>query len=117
MNMFLASFSQVSSNSERFTADKNGNLPYIGNVVAGKSTSFIINGSVFEQQELKPRGMYLCQNVPQEYEGETYQTVSIVSEVSAIDIIPMSKQLGKPVIDLTKVEENHAVANEVVETE
>jgi len=43
--MFVAKFQQV--NSAKFNTDKNGNFPYIGEIIAGKATGSIINGTMF----------------------------------------------------------------------
>lgn len=90
--MFLAKFNQASGAS--FTADKNDNMPYIGTVLAGKSSSSIVNGTIFEREGYSTKKTYLCMNTPNE-EYPEYPNVEIVQEVSAIEVVQMFKELGK----------------------
>ena len=52
IKMFIAKFQQV--NSIKFDADKNNNMPFIGEVLAGTATGTIINGTMFQREGLKP---------------------------------------------------------------
>ena len=92
--MFVAKFQQVSSS--KFKTDKNNNYPYIGEILAGQATGSIINGTMFQREGLLPNKAYLCQNIEEEYEGETQIRTSIISEVSLIELQPLMIQLGKP---------------------
>lgn len=98
--MFIAKFNQVSADSEKFTADRNGNLPYIGTILAGRAKGSLINGTIFEREGLKVQKLYLCQNESEEYTnpdtGEiTNQTrVVVLSEVTPIEFIQLKKELG-----------------------
>ena len=49
--MFVAKFAQTSG--APFTADKNGNYPFIGTVQAGHSRGSIINGTMFKREKLE----------------------------------------------------------------
>lgn len=103
---FIAKFAQVSEEST-FTADKNGNLPYIGKLLAGKAHTTIVNGTIFEREELKANKPYLCTCEPaMDSDGEQMTTtdgdpmynVVFVDEVGVRDLIAMSKECGKPVL-------------------
>lgn len=120
-NLFIAKFAQVSG-SEHFEADKNGNLPFIGTLLAGKAKGTLINGTIFGREGLKVGQLYLCQNTTQENidpDKPALINVEIVSEVSPLDFVAMSKDLGEPVLVRPKAteEEPVAVATTVDESE
>ena len=89
--MFLAKFQQV--NSDKFSADKNNNMPFIGEILAGKATGSIYNGTMFQRENLQTNKVYLCDNhVDSEY-PDNVQT-RIISEVSLLELQPLMTQLG-----------------------
>lgn len=98
--MFVAKFNQVNADSEKFTADKNGAMPYIGTILAGKAKGSLINGTIFEREDLKTQKMYLCQNEHEDYTnpdtGEITNQIRVVvlSEISPIEFIQVKKELG-----------------------
>jgi hypothetical protein len=89
--MFLAKFQQV--NSSKFEADKNKNMPFIGEVLAGKATGTIYNGTMFARDGLEINKVYLCDNYVDEEYSENVQ-VRIISLVSTLEISEMRNQLG-----------------------
>lgn len=109
--MFVAKFNQVSSDSEKFTADKNGNMPFIGTILAGKAKGSLINGSIFEREGLKTQKMYLCQNENDEYTnpdtGEITNQIRVVvlSEISPIEFIQVKKELGTGKLVVSTIDE------------
>lgn len=114
--MFLATFEQVTS--EKFIADKNGEMPFIGKVVAGKSKATLFNGTVFKQQQYKPKRAYLCQNEQVTLaDGRKVWNVDIIAEVSAIEIPALRGELGAPMLNLPEVEENNDVLQNAHEEE
>lgn len=101
--MFVATFQQVNSN--KFTADKNGEMPFIGKLVAGPAKATLINGTVFKTQNYIPNRLYLCQNITTTLEdGRTVQNVDIIAEISATELPALSSQLGAPRLNLVTVE-------------
>lgn len=109
--MFVAKFNQVSADSDKFTADKNGNMPFIGTILAGKAKGSLINGTIFERDGLKTQKMYLCQNEIEEYTnpdtGEVTNQIRVVvlSEISPIEFIQVKKELGVGKLVVSSVEE------------
>ena len=89
--MFLAKFQQVTS--EKFTADKNSNMPFIGDVLAGSATGTIYNGTMFQREGLVSNKVYLCDNHIDADYPENVQT-RIISEVSLLELQPLMAQLG-----------------------
>jgi len=96
--MFVAKFQQV--NSDKFSTDKNGNFPYIGEILAGRATGSIINGTMFQREGLEPNKAYLCQNVTEEYEGTDQVRTTVISAVSLLELKPLMDQLGKGTLDV-----------------
>jgi len=90
--MFIATFQQV--NSEKFSTDKNGEMPFIGNIQAGTAKASLINGTIFKRNGYKANSLYLCKNDVQEYEGKKVPTTEIIAEVSALDLIQAQMTLG-----------------------
>lgn len=102
--MFVAKFN--STNGAPFVADRKGNYPYVGTVVAGASRNAIMNGTMFELQGLQPNKLYLCDNVDSTLEdGKQVVNVEIISEVSALDFITFRKELGAGVLNRAEVAE------------
>ena len=108
--MFVAKFTQTSG--APFTVDKNGNFPFIGTVVAGKSTGSIINGTMFQREGLESNQLYVCDNsVDPEYPDNVQTTV--ITKVSVMEFISLRTQLGAPsTAKVTETVANEAVANE-----
>lgn len=102
--MFVATFQQVSS--DKFKADKNGEMPFIGKLVAGKAKATLVNGSVFKTQNYIPNRLYACQNVTTILEdGRTVQNVDIIAEVSVTELPALTAQLGAPMLNLVTIDE------------
>ena len=89
--MFLAKFQQVTS--DKFSADKNNNMPFIGEVLAGSATGTIYNGSMFIREGLETNKVYLCDNHVDEAYPDNVQT-TIISVVSLLEIKDLRDQLG-----------------------
>jgi hypothetical protein len=89
--MFIAKFTQTSGSP--FTADKNGNLPFIGTVASGLAKGTLINGTIFQREGLEANQLYLCDNsVDPEY--PTNVRVDIISKVSVTEFMALRTQLG-----------------------
>ena len=89
--MFVAKFNQTSGHP--FKADKNGNLPFIGEVLAGTAVGTIVNGTMFFRNELQENTLYLCDNyVDPEYPDNSQ--VKVISEISVMDFIAFKKEFG-----------------------
>lgn len=111
-NVFVARFEQV-SNSESFTADKNGNLPFIGTILAGKAKGSLINGTMFDRQGLIAGQMYLCENfVDAEYPDQ--QQVRVLTALTALEFMATRKELGEGKLIRTSQSTVDAVAPEAV---
>ena len=91
--MFIAKFQQATS--DKFLADKNNNKPFIGEVIAGKATGTVYNGSMFVREGLETNKVYLCDNHIDEEYPENVQT-RIISVVSLLEIKALADQLGAP---------------------
>lgn len=113
--MFIAKYTQVSADSDVFEADKNGNLPYIGENLAGVCTGSIINGTMFEREGLVAGANYACENYIEEYEGVKQVRVQIIDRVTILDFVPLRKALGAPVNKIVKKADAVAVAEAVEE--
>lgn len=106
-NLFIAKFAQVSG-TETFEADKNGNLPFIGTLLAGKAKGTLINGTIFQRENLKVGQLYLCTNVSTpniDPDRPDLINVEIVSEVSPLEFVAMRKDLGEPLLVRPKATE------------
>ena len=99
--MFLAKFQQV--NSDKFKADKNGNKPFIGEVLAGTATGTIYNGTMFRRENLHENRVYMCDNAIDPDYPENVQT-RIISEVSLLELQPLRTQLGEAVLNVESPE-------------
>ena len=111
--MFIAKFQQVDNSGNKFNADKNGNLPYIGTVMAGTSKGTLINGTMFSRNGLIPNKLYACQNGEFIAEdGTIYPTVEVVSEVSLLEYSELRTKLGAPKLATSNVEVAEAVEAE-----
>ena len=108
--MFVAQFTQV--NSDKFSTDKNGEAPFIGNVLAGKAKGTLINGTVFKRTKLKENTLYACDNVEEVYEGKKQIRVQILAEISALDFPDYRTKLGAGSVEITANAEAEAVLNE-----
>jgi len=96
--MFVAKFNIAQS--DPFTADKNGNFPFVGQVLAGAAQSSIVNGTMGTREGIVPNKMYLCENTQVEYANPSTGEVSkiwnttILSEVSVLEYAQLRTQLG-----------------------
>lgn len=91
--MFVAKFSQTTG--APFTADKNGNFPFIGEVKAGSAKGTLINGTMFKRNGLSTDKLYACDNtVDPEYPDN--QQVDVVSVVSITEYLELRTLLGAP---------------------
>jgi len=99
--MFLAKFQQVTS--DKFKADKNTNMPFIGEVIAGTATGTIYNGTMFQRENLQINRVYLCDNHVDPDFPENVQT-RIISEVSLLELQPLRTQLGEAKLDVSSPE-------------
>lgn len=104
--MFVAKFAQV--NSDKFESDRHGNMPFIGEVLAGTAKGTLINGTMFQLNGLKAGVLYACENVIEDYEGKPQVRVQIISEISILDFIALKKECGPAKLVRTEatVEEN-----------
>lgn len=100
--MFIAKFQQADANNKSFKGDRHGNLPMVGSVISGTARGSIINGTIFQLQELKTNVAYLCQNVTNKHEGRDILSTEVVTEVSTLELIPLMKQLGPKNLILAK---------------
>ena len=108
--MFVAKFSQV--NSDKFSTDKNGESPFIGEVLAGRAKGTLINGTVFKRTNLRENTLYACDNVEDVYEGKKQIRVQILAEVSALDYPQYRTKLGVGLVDIESNADATPVANE-----
>ena len=109
--LFIATFAQV--DSDKFTADRHEVMPYIGTVRAGTAKGSLVNGTIFEMNDYKEGQTYLCQNGTWvDNEGQSWVTTEIITEVSTIEFIQASKELGKPV-NLATAKKEEKVPNKV----
>lgn len=109
--MFLAKFSQVTS--DKFTADKNGEMPFIGELKGGVAKATLFNGTMFKREKFKPGKMYACQNIRVTIDTEDgpkeVWNVDILDEVPVLDLKDMLDQVGKPQLLLETVEEEQLI--------
>ena len=89
--MFVAKFSATSG--APFVADKNGNFPMIGEVLAGTATGSIINGTMFQRDGLVPNKLYACENTIDEEYPDNVQT-KVISEVGILEYMSLRTTLG-----------------------
>lgn len=103
--MFVATFNQM--NSDKIEADTNGNKPYIGDVVCGKSRGTFINGTIFENEGLEKKALYLCENIDEMYEGKPQVRVQVIAKVSVLEFMALKKELGAPSLTIAEKIEVH----------
>ena len=107
--MFIAKFTQTQG--EPFTADKNGNYPFIGNVMAGKARGTLFNGTMAQREGIEVQVLYLCENfVDPEYPDN--QQVKIVGKVGMLEYIEFCKVLGEGKLLRENVQVAEGVAEE-----
>lgn len=105
MNQFVARFNVVDNKNNKFEEDKNGNLPFIGKLMAGRAQSLLVNGSVFKREKYIPGKPYLCQTVETTYVDENGEThngleVDLMMPLGVRDLMEALEDCGAPV-DLT----------------
>lgn len=91
--MFVAKFSVTTG--EPFASDKNGNMPFIGEVLAGKAIGTLINGTMFQREGLQSNKLYACENIVEEYDGKEQIRVQVLTEVSILDYPEIRTKLGE----------------------
>lgn len=91
--MFIAKFTQTSN--APFTADKNGNFPFIGEVLSGQHSGSIINGTMFNRAGLEPNTLYACENSTDPEYPDNVQT-NVVSKLSIKEYLELRTMLGAP---------------------
>ena len=91
--MFIAKFTQTSN--APFTADKNGNFPFIGEVLAGPSSGSIINGTMFQRDNLESNTLYACENSVDPEFPDNVQT-KVISKLSIKEYLELRTMLGAP---------------------
>jgi len=94
MKTFLATFKQATDETT-FSADRHSVLPFIGKVIAGTSKGSIINGTIFEREQLIPGVAYLCHNEDTVFNGKNYINCRVITQVSASELPALMSQLGK----------------------
>ena len=110
--MFVAKFSQA--NGDVFVADKNGNKPFIGEVLSGTAKGTLINGTMFKREGLQPNKLYACENIFEDYEGTPQVRVQVIAEVSVLDYMELRTKLGAGVLNRGEaVETAEEVAEEI----
>ncbi len=99
--MFLAQFQQV--NSDKFEADKNGNLPFIGDIILGTATGSLINGTMFQRNGLEayPQ-MYACENFIDDEYPDNIQT-RVLGKVSYSEYNALTKEMSQGRLKLPTV--------------
>lgn len=102
MNSFVATFKK--SNTDTFKSDINGNMPYIGKVLAGTSTGSIINGTLFQSDNLIENKAYLCYNEQLEWKDKLITHCRIITEISSLELPALMSQLGKGTLVKTSTE-------------
>lgn len=101
--LFVAKFARTSG--APFIEDKNGNFPMIGEVLAGTAKGSIINGTIFEREGYETGVLYLCNNSVDEEYPDNVQT-NIISKVTVLEFMQLSKDLGVGRVILTSSDED-----------
>lgn len=102
--MFIAKFNQVNGSSTKIKSNKHGQMPYIGTLVAGKSTGTIVDAAIFENGLNAANQLYLCENTYEVFEGKKQSRVVIIAPVTPLEFFQMAKDLGSPVLSTLKNE-------------
>ena len=109
--MFVAKFTQTSG--APFTADKNGNYPFIGTVQAGHSRGSVINGTMFKREKLEENQLYLCSNSVDPKYPDNVQT-NIIGKVGILEFIQLESSLGAPSTkEAVRAEPQGEIANSI----
>jgi len=90
VTFFIGKFSVAQG--ANFKANKNGDVPYIGTVLAGTAYSTIIDGTMFRQTGLDPNKMILCSNEQEPYEGVQRWRCTAIAEADLASLILMQKE-------------------------
>lgn len=95
--MFIAKFQQT--NTDKLKADRHNVKPFIGEVLYGKATGTLYNGTMFQREGLEPNRLYLCENFVTEERPDLIQ-VRIMSSVPLLELKALADQLGEAVLDI-----------------
>ena len=87
--MFVAKFIQTTD--APFKSDKNGNFPFIGDVLTGTSNNTLINGTMFVRNGMQPNKLYACET---KINAAGYSEVVMIAEVSVSEFVTLRTQLG-----------------------
>jgi len=83
MGTFIATFEPVNNKNGKFTEDSEGNVPLIGNVLAGTALGTLIDHKQFYKNGRSTDHAYMCKNEAWVADnGNTYQAVRIIKPVS-----------------------------------
>lgn len=100
-NLFVVKFNKAQT--EPFRADNNGNMPFIGTLLAGKAHNTIINGTIGIREGIEENVIYMCMNTeapdyvnPETGEVSKQWNVTIISKVSPLELVALNQQLGAP---------------------
>ena len=100
MNLFIAKFDQL--DSTRSPQDLNGNYPLIADVLSGEANSIIINGTLFNRDNLTTQMIYLCKNY---IDIVGRDQIKVLMPVSLLELKKMIQELGEPIYSLSKEDE------------
>lgn len=103
--MFICKFSQVSSDSTKFKANRHGEMPMIGDILAGTAFGSIMDGTMFQRENLEEGKLYACENILSEYEGKKQWRVKIICPVTFSEFLAEYKKLGAGKLITTSVED------------
>ncbi len=90
VTFFIGKFSQAEGTN--FKANKNGDRPFIGTVLAGTAHSTIIDGTMFRRTGLDINKMILCSNEQEPYEGVERWRCTAIAEADLASLILMQKE-------------------------
>jgi len=112
MGNFVAIFNTVNNKNGKFTEDKNGNVPFIGTIVAGTAHTSLINGTVFKERNLIEGKAYWCTeekvvltDTKDGIDKEVWN-INVVGTVTPVEAMEMAKVLGAGKLIVTKAEES-----------
>jgi hypothetical protein len=97
--MFVAKFTQTTGLP--FKADKNSNMPYIGEIMSGEASGTLINGTMFQRNGLEAGVLYACENTVDPL-FPTNVRVEVIGKVSIKEYLELRTLLGAPVSKVAK---------------